>query len=153
MFCYISFVERTLIASFATFLCLLVLACLAKRWTNKNQSALWFSPETDLQCYQTKFSTLFFDFLTSLTYLFCLVQKSKKSSHIWSMDFIGGLFLPKKDKRCNDSVVSKNQLSLYWKDSQLKKTLAQIGSLTAEHKASYSLVFSDIKYRQNIAGR
>ena len=26
-----------------------------------------------------------------------------------------------------------------------------IGSLTAEHKAS--LVFSDIKYRQNIAGR
>ena len=28
-----------------------------------------------------------------------------------------------------------------------------IGSLTAKHKASYSLVFSDIKYRQNIAGR
>ena len=26
-------------------------------------------------------------------------------------------------------------------------------SLTAEHKASYSLVFSDIKYQQNIAGR
>jgi hypothetical protein len=28
-----------------------------------------------------------------------------------------------------------------------------IGSLTTEQKASYSLVFSDIKYRQNIAGR
>ena len=28
-----------------------------------------------------------------------------------------------------------------------------IGSLTAEHKAIYSFVFSDIKYRQNIAGR
>ena len=27
-----------------------------------------------------------------------------------------------------------------------------IGSLMAEHKASYSLVFSDIKDRQNIAG-
>ena len=27
-----------------------------------------------------------------------------------------------------------------------------IGSLTAEHKASYSLVFSDIKQQQNIAG-
>ena len=28
-----------------------------------------------------------------------------------------------------------------------------IGSLSAEHKASYSLVFSDIEYRENIAGR
>ena len=28
-----------------------------------------------------------------------------------------------------------------------------IGSLTAEHKAIYSFVFSDIKYRQNIAKR
>ena len=45
--------------------------------------------------------------------------------------------------------------------NKLKKTLEEsemsdrdrIGSLTTEHKASYSLVFSDIKYRQNIAGR
>ena len=29
----------------------------------------------------------------------------------------------------------------------------EVGSLTAEHKASYSLVFSDTKHRQNIAGR
>ena len=29
----------------------------------------------------------------------------------------------------------------------------KIGSLTAEHKATFSLVFSDIKQRQNIAGR
>ena len=28
-----------------------------------------------------------------------------------------------------------------------------IGSLTDEHKASYSIVFSDIEYRQNIAER
>ena len=33
------------------------------------------------------------------------------------------------------------------------KVLNPIGSLTAEHKASYSLVFSDIKFRQNIARR
>ena len=37
--------------------------------------------------------------------------------------------------------------------SEKATTIYAIGSLTAEHKASFSLVFSDINYRQNIAGR
>ena len=37
--------------------------------------------------------------------------------------------------------------------NKLQIKIWQIGSLMAEHKASYSLVFSDSIYRQNIAGR